>query len=54
MMTPGRDGHERGDGVERADAAFDQAIAAAPRAGDRCRRGVGRGDEGENENERAE
>ena len=41
----GRHRHQRGDEVERADAAFDQTAGAAPRAGDRDAGGITAGDE---------
>ncbi len=46
--------HQRGDGVERADAAFNQPIVMAPRAGHGGGRRIGRGDKGEEQEERAQ
>ena len=48
------DDHQRGEKVEGADPALDEARRAPTRAGDRCRNRVGAGDEGCEENERTE
>ena len=48
------DGHQRREKVERADAALDEPRRPPTRAGDRCRDGIGAGDEGGEEDERTE
>ena len=53
-MTADATRHQRGDQVERADAAFDQPPRAAPRADDRHDRRVAADDERGEQQERAE